>query len=324
MFDKNPIKGQISRDALQFLTFSISVVLILLFFYVNIYVLPLGTTSVTGALEHASSLSDMEIGVFGEICYLDTSEFLLLDPSSEAVLEAVWLGDVSLPLNGTPVIAEGRLIISSSSPILMCESVSPQSEITSVYQNPWTLPVIRLFSVIFLWFILMISLAGISSFYIQFRRNILLRNRMRAFSEIGIFSGIIMLLLALLSISESDMIDSLSISSYAALFSIALLMFSVLMRRVQNPEITELADSIPIIAWFSILFSIPLTLIEIQILYRDLLIEVLIEQLFIHPISLIAGAIGFLLLGLYLAGRKYEIFTARTLLAYIQTEVKKY
>lgn len=319
------ISNPLMKNTSNFLMFSISLICLLSFFYMNIYSLPLGGIDVSSSLEHADNLEGIEISIYGDLFNTGASEFILLDGSTDAILEGIWLSDTALPSDGTYVIASGQMIMGPSNPVLMCESVHPQTEEPVIYQNPWTLPIIRILVILFLWFILMASVTGILALHYLLRHNVVIRNRMRAMTEIGILSGVIMIsLLVFLLITENEVIAPLSISSYVAIFSLLLLVISAQMRSRQQMEIVELADSVPIIAWIAILISIPLNILLLETLYSDFVAEAIIEQLSSAPISLLIGLAGFILMGLYFGQRKFRLIGLRIMQEYIGKEVKKY
>jgi len=322
---KRLLKSRLSRNSFNYILFSVSLLGLLLFSYLNIFSLPLATTGVSTAIDYSGEVSGIEVSLYGEIQQTTSKGFVLRDISSDISIDAVWVGDHALPINGTVVIASGNILSDASSPVLICEAIEPESQSVTVYQSPWTLPVIRIFAVSVVWFFVSVFLCGIFSLRYTLSHNIAVRNHMRALTDIALIAAIISIgLLMLLWISEREIVSQHGITLYAIVFSMVLLLISVIMRFMKKPHLSELANSIPVVAWISILVGIPLTLILAETIYVDFIAKVLTDQLKLFPLPFILGLMGFLFLGLYLGRRKYEIIAVRTIIAYVKREVNRH
>jgi len=318
-------RRQLFRDIRYFVIFSAALISLLLFFFVNIFYLPLGTINVRGSIEHSYSLEGADIVVFGEVQKHNETEFLLIDVSDGSNISAIWLGQGFLPVNGTLIAASGQLIPDSNNPLLICEDIDTNTNDLAIYESPWSLPVVRIFAACVFWFLALFTLTVALAVLFLIRENILLGTRMRAFSEITIFAGIIsIVLLFFLSLIEPELIAPLSTSSFAVIISLGLLILSVFMRGSEETEARELADSVPIFAWISIMIGIPLTMLHIEAFNPDFLTRIMSDHLLYFSVPFALGLAGFILLSVYIAGRKYDIIGAKTILSYIRAGVNRY
>jgi hypothetical protein len=307
----------------ELMLFSVSLVFILLFMYINIYMLPLGTTSPEGAVESASDLYGLHIGVGGEVLLTTDKEFEIVDPAASGSLSAVWDGDGDLPLNGTMIIAEGFIIASPAGPVLICESVTPLKATDVVFDNPWSLPSLRLLTIVLLWFSLTTVATGLAALASHFQPKILSEDRARALTEVCALSGLVSFVcLALLAISESGLGGGIGIPTIALSISFFLLLLSVMMHRTERHDVVEMSSALPIAAAIMVLIGIIMIAVHQQLLAADLLGPALAEFLPNFFIAAVVGVTGFVLMGVYLEERRYYTISIRGLLAFGKDEVK--
>jgi len=307
----------------ELMLFSVSLVFILLFMYINIYVLPLGTTSPEGAVENAPDLYGLDIGVGGEILLTNDNEFRVVGPAASGFLNAVWNGDGALPLNGTMVIAEGFIIASPAAPVLICESITPLKATDVVFENPWSLPSLRLLTVVLLWFSLTTVATGLAALASHFKPKILSEDRARAFTEVSALSGFVSFVcLALLAVSEPGLGGGVGIPTIALSIGFILLLLSVLMQRTGRHDVVEMSRSLPIAAVIMVLIGILMIAVQQQLLAADMFGTALAEFLPDFLIAAAVGMTGFILMGAYLEERRYYTISIRGLLAFGKDEVK--
>jgi hypothetical protein len=307
----------------ELMLFSVSLVLILLFMYLNIYVLPLGTTSPEGAVENAPDLYGLNIGVGGEVLLTTDTEFEIVDLAAPGSLNAVWNGGGDLPLNGTMVIAEGFIIASPAGPVLMCESITPLKTTDVVFDNPWSLPSLRLLTIALLWFSLTTVATGLATLASHFRPKILSEDRARALTEVCALSGLVSFAcLALLAASEPGLGGGISIPTIAFSISFILLLISVIMQKTERHEVVEMSSALPIAAAIMVMIGILMIAVNQQILASDMLETALAEFLPNFFISAVVGMMGLILMGAYLGERRYYNISIRGLLAFGKEEVR--
>ena len=313
------------RDAASFSQFSLSVICIVIFFYINLYSLPLGVTTVQSATEMAGELGGIEIGVYGEITATGDADFFLSDESSNSSLMAISIGDAPIPSEGSIVVATGKIFYDGSQIVLMCESVDPVAENTVAFDNPWTLPIIRVFAASVIWFIGMAVISGLFSVIYMARHNIRVENRMAAFSEMAFLSGLITIaLIFFLSNSEGESISSLSTLSIPIIISISLVALSLVLRINSSLELSEFAKSLPFIALMAIIVGLPISVLQLDIIYYDYLSKAITENILMSPVSIALGATGFIIFAYYLAYRRYELISAGALVEHMHSEVRRY
>jgi len=303
--------------------FSVSLVFILLFMYLNVYMLPLGTTSPEGAVENAPDLYGLNIGVGGEVLLTTDKEFEIVGPAASGSLNAVWNGDGTLPLNGTMVIAEGFIIASPGGPVLICESITPLKATDIVFDNPWSLPSLRLLTTVLLWFSLTTAATGLAVLASHFRPKILSEDRARALTEVCALSGLVSFVcLALLAISEPGLGGSVGVPTIALSISFFLTIISVVMHRTDRHDVVEMSGSLPIIAAVMVMIGVLMIAVQQQLLAADMIGTVLAEFLPNFFIAAVVGMTGFILMGAYLGERRYYTISIRGLLAFGKDEVR--
>jgi len=313
------------RDAASFFHFAISLVCIIAFFYINLYSLPLGVTTVQSATEMAGELGGIEIGIYGEIEATGDADFILHDESTNSSILAVCVGGAPIPSEGSVVVATGKIFYDGSQTVLMCESVDPVAENTVAFDNPWTLPIIRVFAASIIWFIGMATVSGLFSIIYMARHNIRIENRMVAFSELAFLSGLITItLIFFLSRSEGESISSLSTLSIPIIVSISLVALSLVLSISQSLELSEFAKALPFIAVMAIIIGLPISILQLDVIYFDYLSEAITENILISPVSIALGAIGFIMFAYYLSNRRYEIISAGALVEHMRSEVRRY
>ena len=303
--------------------FSVSLIFILLFMYLNVYMLPLGTTSPEGANENAPDLYGLNIGVGGEILLTTDKEFEIVSPAASGSFNAVWNGDGVLPLNGTMVIAEGFIIASPGGPVLICESITPLKATDIVFDNPWSLPSLRLLTMVLLWFSLTTAATGLAVLASHFRPKILSEDRARALTEVCALSGLVSFVcLALLAISEPGLGGGVGIPTIALSISFFLMLISVMMHRTDRHDVVEMSGSLPILAAVMVMIGVLMIAVQQQLLAADMIGTVLAEFLPNFFIAAVVGMTGFILMGAYLEERRYYTISIRGLLAFGKDEVK--
>ena len=303
--------------------FSVSLVFILLFMYLNVYVLPLGVTSPEGAADNASALYGLNIGIGGEILLTNDREFEVIDPSASGSLSAVWNGDGDLPLNGTMVVAEGFIIASPGGPVLMCESITPLKATDIVFDNPWSLPSLRLLIIVLLWFSVTTVVAGLAALASHSRPKPLSGDRASALTEVCALSGLASFVcLGLLGISESGLGGGVGIPTVALSIGFLLLILSVLMHRTERHDVVEMSGALPIAAAIMVIIGIMMIAVQQQLFASDLLGTALAEFLPGFFAAAVVGTTGFILMGVYLEERRYYAISIKGLLALGKNEVR--
>ena len=311
------------RSVVQLALFSIAVIGMLLFSYLNIYSLPLGTASIAGVLENAESLYGIELSIYGTIEQAPSSEFHILNGSSSACLSAIWLGEGDLPINGTTIIAYGQLAEGPDGPVLICDSIAPERGQPMVFENPWALPALRLFTIALLWFLTSVFITAIMSVVYLLRPNVLIGNRMRAMIEISILSGsVLFAIFLILSFSESSLAMMPSVPTFCLIASFILLSLSPVIRYLRKTEPSELADSLPILSGILAGISILAVFVQEQLRSEDLIGSLLVNYLPESLIAILIGTIGLIAIGTYLNSRKYEQIGSSALLGLVKIEVK--
>jgi hypothetical protein len=307
----------------ELMLFSVSLVFILLFMYLNVYGLPLGTTSPEGAVENAPDLYGLDIGVGGEVLLTTDREFEIVGPAASGSLNAVWNGGGDLPPNGTMIIAEGFIIASPSGPVLICESITPLKATDAVFDNPWSLPSLRLLTIVLLWFSVTTVATGLAVLASHFRPKILSEDRARALTEVCALSGLISFVcLALLAISEPGLVGGIGIPTIALSISFFLTLISVVMQRTERHDVVEMSSGLPIAAAIIAMIGVLMIAVQQQLLAADMLGTALTEFLPNFFIAAVVGIAGFILMGAYLEERRYYTISIRGLLAFGKEEVK--
>jgi len=307
----------------EFTLFSVSLVFILLFMYLNVYVLPVGTTSPEGAVGNAPDLYGVEIGVSGEVLLTTDKEFEIISSVASESMNAVWTGDGDLPLNGSMVIAEGFIIASPAGPVLICESITPLKATDVVFDNPWSLPSLRLLTTVLLWFSLTTVATGLAVLASHFRPKTLSEDRARALTEICALSGLVSFVcLALLAISEPSLDGGVGIPTIALSISFFLLILTVAMHRTDRHDVVEMSAALPFVAAIMVMIGILMIAVQQQLLAADMLGTALAEVLPNSFVAAVVGMMGFILMGIYLEERRYYTMSIRGLLAFGRDEVK--
>jgi hypothetical protein len=307
----------------ELVLFSVSLILILLFMYFNIYMLPLGATSPEGAVVNAPDLYGLDIGVGGEVLLATDKEFEIVGPAASGSMNAVWNGDGDLPLNGTMVIAEGFIIASPAGPVLICESITPLKATDVVFDSPWGLPSLRLLTIVLLWFSLTTVATGLLALASYFRPKMLSEDRARALIEVCALSGLVSFVcLALLAVSEPGLGGGIGIPTIALSISFFLLLLSLVMHRTERHDIVEMSGALPIAAAIMVMIGVLMIAVQQQLLAADMLGTVLAEVLPNSFVAAVVGMSGFILMGVYLEERRYYTISIRGLLAFGKEEVK--
>lgn len=303
--------------------FSVSLVFILLFMYLNLYALPLGTTSPEGVNDNAADLYGLNIGVGGEVLLKTDKEFQIVSGLTSEPLNAVWSGEGNLPLNGTAIIANGFIIASPAGPVLICQSITPLKATDIVFDNPWSLPSLRLVTIILLWFSVTTSVTGMAVLASYFRPKVLGGDRARALTEVCALSGFMSLAcFGMLAALEPGIGGGIGLPTIAISIGLFLLLLTVLMHRTDRHDIVEMSGALPIAAAILVLIGILMIAVQQQLLAADVLGTALAEILPSFLLAAIIGTAGFILMGVYLEERRYYAISIRGLLIFGKDEVK--
>jgi len=294
--------------ASDIILFALSLSLIIAFSFLNLYTLPLGTVSVQAVYENAGQIYGSDVEVYGIISHSNDIEFTLADENSTGKLEAVWLGAVSLPLNGSHIVATGQVIEGTSGPAMMCSSISVRTGPVTSYENPWTLPALRILSSILIWFTAMVLAAGVLALLNLHRRSQEAKHRVSALSEIStVAGGILTAVIVTLLLSEPSLSGSAGIFAYCAEAAFALLLLSSVSRRARRADIAEISNPVPVIAAIVTLLGLSLSFLNIQSAPEATLISEMAIHLQDSIIVTAVGASGLICLGAYLARRRFEM-----------------
>lgn len=318
-------KRPLFKDIASFSQFLVSVIFIIGFFYMNLYTLPLGVTTVQSAIDLAGELGGIEVEIYGEITASGEADFNLSDVSTNGTIFAICAEDTPIPSEGSVVIATGKIFYDGSQTIMMCEFIDPVAENTVAFKNPWSLPVIRTFAASIIWFIAMAAVTGILAVVNTERCNLRIENRTVAFSEMVILSGVISIALILfLSSSEGNAISSLSTLSIPIIISVLFVTLFLLLRSNISSDVSELSHSLPFIALMAIIIGLPLSMLQLDVIYYDYLSEAITENILASPISIILGATGFIVFAIYLSSRRYKILSVGALVERMRSEVRRH
>ena len=296
------------RATLDFLLFAIGASLILVFTALNIYSLPLGTVSPDSVYEDAGALYGSQVEVFGIISHSNQQEFTLSLENSSTVLEVVWLGDKSLPINGTAVVATGQIIQGTVGPAMMCGSLTTKVGQFTYYEDPWALPAIRMLSTVMLWALFMLFSTGLLSLIHMHRRTEEERHLMTAMTGVCTLStGALVAGIAALIISEPSLGGSVGISFICAAVAFAFLLISSIARHSKRANIAEIANPLPVIAAITMLLGLLVPFISIQMAPEVSIISEMIERLPEFAAAAALGTSGLILTGTYIVRRRSEL-----------------
>ena len=311
------------KDVLELLVFSVSLVSLILFTYLNIYSLPLGVTSPGGAVQNAPNLYGLDIEIGGELSFLTDFEFKIIDPDTSQSIKAIWVGDGDLPLNGTMVIAGGLIAPSQVGPVLRCDKMSSLQAANIVFDNPWGLPSLRLVTVVLLWFTINVVMTGLMSLAHMLRPRTFQGDRMKALSEIGSLSGVaLMVCLASFMVLEFGLGGGIGIPTIAIVVSFSFMLLSVIMRWTNRQDVAEISNALPIAAALIALIGVSMIAVQQQLFSSDLLGAAISTYLPGFVIAATVGVAGFALMGVFMAERKYYAITIKGMLKLGKDEVR--
>ena len=298
-----------------------SLIAIIISSYINIFSSPLGPSSVDDILGNAETLYGYECRVAGELTILAGSEFRLGDSSVE--IQLAWTGEDEIPLNGSVVIAYGRLIKSASGPALICDHIIPLSDSDILYDNPWSSSVLRMLSSISIWFLLSVSIGLILAISYLKRQSPSLRSMTRANLDICFLSGIIMIILAtILMLIEPEIASGLGYPFFALTASVIISMIFILMQIAEKREISDLAFSLPIVSCIISIMTIVSIYLIGDVMAGDMIAIILKNYPFEFPYAILIGTLGYFSLGLYLAFRRSESIELSESIRASQNEVR--
>jgi len=318
--EKKNGRSAVGRNIMQLIVFVSATITIISFSYLNLYDLPLGSSDVSSIINDSESLYGMTVSAHGIIDTTMPSEFSVIDVTTSDSLDAIWIGDGYLPIDGTEIIATGQLVATPHGPTLLADDASPMNENVLLFDSAWELPTFRLLCVIILWFIMLTFFTALFAIAYLMRHNVLVGNWMRALSELTIISGLIVALIMLLFI-ESERF-TFGIPTIVLIGIIPVMILSLLIRKVRNTEVAELADAIPPISGLLGVLTLLLIFIQQQLGMEDLLATALIKIFpeSVLPISI--GVAGMILIGTYITARRQESTDIADVFALVKIGVK--
>ena len=309
--------------ASDFLLFAVGASLLLLFSFLNLYSLPLGTTSVGAAIDEAPSIYGSDVEVFGVISHANEMEFILADANSTARLDAVWLGGSSLPLNGSSIVATGQMIEGNAGPAMMCRSISVRSNAVTSYDNPFTLPSLRVMSTVLVWFVFAIFSTGIISLMNMRKHSEKIRRTVRAMEDVcTVASGILTAIMLTLLLMEPALSNSAGAFTYCAATAFILLLVSSLSQNSKRADMKELSRALPMIAAIFILLGLAFSALDFQGGQQVTLLSEAASHFSDSAFAVILGISGLICLGAYIARRKSELSSIEGSVAAKLSEVR--
>jgi len=293
---------------LDFVIFALGASLILLFTVLNFYALPLGTVSPQSVYDNAGAIYGSEIEVLGTMEHSNEQEFTLHEENSTAVLEVVWLGGYTLPLNGTRVVATGQIIEGTTGPAMMCDRFSAQVGAYTSYENPWALPSLRMLSSVLLWFLAMIFATGLLALLHLRKRTEEEKHRIVALTEAcTMAAGILTAAVVALLMSEPELSGSAGIFTYCAAAAFALLLISSITRKSRRANLAELANPMPVIAAIVALLGLLLSFLSIQLAPEVTVLSEAMRHLPDFAVAALVGTSGLIFMSIYIVRRKSEL-----------------
>lgn len=323
-----PLEGNLridaqSRNYFEFAALTASVILIVLFTYLNVYVLPLGDTSVEAVAQDAGELYGLEVGVIGEFSYSTESTYEVVNPATNGSLAVVWIGVGDLPLDGTMVVIKGRMISSPSGPLLMGETILPYDESAEILGNPWILPVCRLLAVVLAWFSLSVLLTGILQIACLLHPDDLARDRMKAMAKVSVTSGAAFFAcLSITLMAEPGIELTINVPTICISASLILMLLPFMIKGTAKSRMHELANAIPVLSLILVAIGCLFAAIGVGILGEDFLGSLLTSSLGEFVGGALIGTTGFFLLGVYLGERTCDAIALGDSLSSKGIEVK--
>lgn len=309
--------------ASDFIIFTVAASLLIAFSFLNLYSLPLGTVSVGAVFDNAASIYGSDVEVYGIISHTNDIEFTLADANSTAVLDVVWLSGTDLPLNGSRIIATGQIVEGTAGPAMMCHSFSVKIGAITSYENPFTLPSLRILSSVIVWFaVMMLSTAAITLANLRKRAENIKRIIMAMTDICTVSSGIMTASMIALICLEPSLENSADLFAYCAGTAFILLLASSLSRNSKHADIREISNALPMIAAILTLLGLLLSLLIIPAAQAAALFSEVSTHYPDSAFATVLGASGLICLGAYMARRKFELSAIEGSLAAKMSEVR--
>jgi len=294
--------------ALDFVLFALGASLLLAFSFLNLYALPLGTVSVQALQESAPSIIGSEVEVFGIMTHSNEMEFTLADENSTATLDVVWLGAELLPLNGSRVVATGQIVQGTAGPAMMCSGIAVRIGSVASYENPWTLPSLRVVFSVMVWFVAMVFVAGALALLSLHKRGEAAKHRTRALTDIcTVAGGVLTATIVAIILLEPSLSGAEGLFTYCAAAAFALLLLSSLSRRAKRADIAEMSNPMPVIAAIITLIGLLLSFLNVQSASDPTIFSEMAVHFQGSILVAAVGISGLICLGAYIARRGSEL-----------------
>lgn len=309
--------------ASDFVLFAVGASLLLAFSFLNLYSLPLGTTSVGAIFDDASSIYGSDVEVYGVMSHINNMEFTLADANSTAKMDAVWLGDASLPLNGSRVVATGQIIEGTGGPAMMCRSITVRIDSVTSYENPFTLPSLRIMSSILIWFVAVMFSTGIIAMMSIRKHSDGLKRVVRALTDVcTVASGILTATMLTMIFMEPSLGNSAGVFVYCAATAFFLLLMSSVSQNSKRADVNELSKALPVIAAIVTMLGLSLSFLNLSAALDITLLSEAAAHFQDSAVATIVGVSGLICLGAYMARRKTELSSIEGSLAAKRSEVR--
>jgi len=312
------ISEEPQRGAPDFILFAVGASLLLAFSFLNLYSLPLGTTSVASVLDNASSIYGSDVEVYGVMSHVNDMEFTLADANSTARIDAVWLGSANLPLNGSHVVATGQIVEGTAGPAMMCHSFTVRTDAVTSYESPFALPSIRIVSTIMVWFVATMFFTGLAALVSTRRPAESLKHYVRALIDIcTVASGILTATMLALITAEPVLGNSSDAFAYCAAAAFLMLLLSSMTQNTRHADLKELSGALPVIAAIVTLFGLMVSLLSVPAALGATLFSEAAAHFIDSAPVVVVGISGLIWLGAYIARRKTELCAAEDSIAKI-------
>jgi hypothetical protein len=294
--------------ASDFILFAVGASLLLAFCFLNLYSLPLGTVSVGALIDEAPSIYGSDVEVYGTMSHINDMEFTLADSNSTATLNVVWLSGTDLPLNGARVVATGQVIQGTAGPAIMCRSIAVRTGSVASYEDPFTLPSLRVMSTVMVWFIAMIFSTGIIAVANMRKRAERAKHVVRALIDAStVASGILAAIMWTLVITEPSLGNSSGVLFYCVAIAFILLLVSSLSQYSRRADLKELSKALPVIAAMVTLLGLSLSLLNLPATSEATLFSEAGLHFQDSAFAAAVGISGLICLSVYIAMRKSEL-----------------
>ncbi|MEM2838727.1 MAG: hypothetical protein QXE18_01355 [Thermoplasmata archaeon] len=308
------------RYPLRATMFVAAMIMLSFFSYWNVFVLPMGSCSVSSLLDDSSSLYGLRLHVYGVMGNASASGFEITDIDTRERMYVVWVQGGDIPYAGTEIKVFGQLVQSSIGPAFLADSISVRSAQDQVLTSAWSISVFRLFIIFFICFIVMIALSCLSVLVARVGKGFERMSVSRALSESSSITGLVSLFLfVLLAFSEQL---ALGISSIFLLLSPIIMLSSVTVRRTRNSRLSLFSDAMPLIAGVSIIIWMLTSVIQAKMLVFDSVSSLIGDIVSVSTDSIIFGVIGLIALSLFMAFIRVDIENVANLIRRIEPGVK--